>query len=169
MPNDSYSMGEHGYFVPTFATDNRIHREFRAKKYTFSQKIQYHPVLDKYVYSYSDGETDTEYLGYAETKYITPVLAKNLVTNSLFKSTAGWHGEYIGGDANDKDNSAAKVSVTAKNAKGKELIDNLKSGAFDATETYEPILRLEFQKNNSVVTNSGFYDHRFDIKNLAPG
>ena len=49
------------------------------------------------------------YYGYIDTKYDSPALLQNIVTNTEFKGTSGWVGTYNGSSANQKNVYGAKI------------------------------------------------------------
>lgn len=138
----------------------------RAKRLVYTHKSKLNPALNKIVYSYNEGEIE----GYTTTELITPNLITNFVTNNTFKSTSGWTGSCLAEVQEDFKNSEnrAEVEVIAIDSKGNSLIEDFKQGKF-VGKTYTPHLKVKFQSEHSVLVNSGFYDNRSIIKNLAPG
>jgi hypothetical protein len=90
IDNISYSANEnyekYGLFMPNIFDGVEhyitISKDFRGKKFVYSQKVLYNAVLDKYVTEYKQG--NTTWHCYEETEYQAPILISNLVTNSTF-------------------------------------------------------------------------------------
>lgn len=146
--------------------------QHKANRRVYTHKSRYNAALNKMVYSYNDGAIE----GFSNTEYLSPNLIENLITNNSFKSTSGWSGSYMTNDAGLANQGAtynALVSVSAKDPKdpnGKTLVEAFQDGSFSENNLeFSPCLQVKFQKAESVLVNSGFYDNRSIIKNLAPG
>ena len=141
----------------------------RASRIVYTHKSKFDSALNKLVYSYNNGQV----MGYTTTEYVTPNLIQNLITNHTFKSTSGWTGSYFGnsGSANQgAKNNAIVEAIALGSDKQTTLLDSFLNGNFGTdTSTFLPCLRVKFQTSSSVLINSGFYDNRNLIKNLAPG
>lgn len=162
------------YFIPDFTKEPSLSTEYRGKKYVFSQKTKFNKVLNTYAQAFSDG-TEEGCWRTTETKFISPNLIKNYVTNNLFKSTSGWTGSYIaasGAYANQSADYAASCEVKTDPSVLDALLNNSFSENPDIIE-YRPYISLNFPTTNNAVTstvvNSGFYDIRTSIENLAAG
>lgn len=170
MRNKSYTTSkEAAKYGFTFPVDFQFIEitQARAKRLVYTHKSKFNAALNKIVYSYNSGLVE----GYSTTDYITPNLIQNLVTNNTFKSTNGWTGSYFGYQeiANKGSEYNAIVESVAVTPAGRTLIEAFQSGNFATdTSTYTPCLRVKFPKEQSVLINSGFYDNRNLIKNLAP-
>lgn len=144
-------------------------KQYKVNRIVYTHKSRYNAALNKMVYSYNSGNVE----GFSNTEYLSPNLILNFVTNNSFKSTSGWTGSYMTNDsslANKGADNNALVEVVAMSASGKTLIDAFKEGNFsEDTSTYTPALKVQFQTKESILINSGFYDNRNNIKNLAPG
>lgn len=153
----------------------------RAMRKVYTHKSVYNPVLDKYVYYYTDTENNNlELCGFTETNYITSNIIENYVTNNTFKSTSGWRGATITDGEKvieSKDRIAKpKCEAIAIDESGTTLLDDIKSGAYAEkadTSIYEPCLKISgFGEDTSdqtqIITNSGFYDFRKENGNLEP-
>lgn len=172
MRGQSYTTTEaatkYGFTFPVGYTYGGITQN-RANRIVYTHKSKFSPTLNKIVYSYNSGQIE----GYTETEYVTPNLIQNLVTNNTFKSTSGWTGSYFGTSATANQGAELGATVEAIALGSDEqttLVDTFKDGTFGTnTLTFSPCLRVKFQDQKSVLINSGFYDNRNNIKNLAPG
>ena len=97
-------------------------------------------------------------------------MISNWITNpSGFKSTAGWSTAF---DNNTTSTAVPTVlKVEAIRAGNYTLINDLKAGAFSSDYTYTPYLiyQQSSARSNEIIVNTGFYDHRHEIKNLENG
>jgi hypothetical protein len=162
-------------FAPQ-ANDELISSLYRGDRYGFAQQSKYVPEIDRYVYLYKKDGDDTEYYGYQYNEYSSATTVSDIITNSGFKSIAGWTGhttEEIG----DK-SSVNKAEV--ENVYGRfdggfiSLTDDLQNEDYKPDEpgrTYLPYLKFSFKNNNGkqIVLNSGPYDHRYSIKEMPEG
>ena len=144
--------------------------KLRGMRTVYTHQSKYNPALNKIVYYYSSPE-GYRVAGYTETEYVTPNLIQNLVTNSTFKTVDGWRGtrwyaELGPGGIVDENKEKPYATVEAKTSP--DLIEALKKGEFNEATVYEPYLHIKFNHDNHCVVNSGFYDNRKIIKNLAP-
>ena len=146
--------------------------QYKANRRVYTHKSRYNAALNKMVYSYDGGAIE----GFSNTEYLSPNLIENLITNNSFKSTSGWSGSYMTDEADLANKGAtynALVSVSAKDPNdpnGKTLVEAFQDGSFSKNNLeFSPCLQVKFQKAESVLVNSGFYDNRSIIKNLAPG
>ena len=148
--------------------------DLRANRIVYTHKSKFNSALNKIVYSYDGGDIE----GYSTTEYITPNLVTNLITNNTFRSTSGWTGSCLApsGQTEIEDGKQVKLSNSKNKANvesiaidttGKDLISAFKEGV-GLENIYTPHLKVEFQSKYSVLVNSGFYDNRTIIKNLAP-
>jgi hypothetical protein len=136
--------------------------EKRGNRLVYTHKSKYNPALNKIVYYYNGGTV----AGYTETEYITPNLIENLVTNNTFKSTTGWTGSYAGGEANKGAELNAEVNSSTTPT---DLLTDMKEGNYKPDTAYSPCLRIKLKSGASVVVNSGFYDNRTKLSNIAAG
>jgi hypothetical protein len=136
----------------------------------YTHQSKYNPALNKIVYYYSSPE-GYQVAGYTETEYVTPNLIQNLVTNSTFKTVDGWRGTRWYAEPGPEgivDENKEKPYATVEAKTSPDLIEALKKGEFNEATVYEPYLHIKFNHDNHCVVNSGFYDNRKIIKNLAP-
>ena len=107
------------------------------------------------------------YYGYLDSNYDSPALKQNLVSNTLFESTSGWTGTTLGGG------KKAIVTNVCGRFDGNNFIsslEDLESGKFQSNiKNYKTYLKMEFPSANSVVINSGPYDHRTLLNNIVEG
>jgi hypothetical protein len=126
--------------------DTTISTWYKAQRYGFAQKTKYIPILNRYcnIYKNSSG---TEYYGYLDSKYTSPVLIANAITNSEFKGNTGWTGTYIGPEQNQKNIVGAKVESICGRFNGtvfQSAMDDLQNGTYSANNTYANYLQVEF-------------------------
>ena len=155
--------------------DTTISSWYRGSRYVFAQEGQYVPLLDRYCNKYKIN--DVEYYGYIDNEYYSPTLLKNMITNTEFKNTTGWHGTY----RITAPNAEAKgVSIETEyghfiNNKFSSVAEELSNGTYDPeyndsnteTEKYYPYLKVVVPAKgdayNPILINSGIYDNRFSI------
>lgn len=153
--------------------DTTISSWHRGARYGFSQKTVFEPKLERYVNLYKKGNTN--YRGYSESKFTSPELIQNLISNTAFKSTSGWTGAYYGGPltgetVQEKKNKKAAVRNVFGRFAGdvfSEAMDELAAGNFNsgAYDSYMKIY-LPSKLNDGVgpaVINSGPFDNRASI------
>ena len=151
-------------------SDTTISAWYKAKRYGFSQKTEYVPLLDKYCNIYKD-VNGTEYYGYLDSKYTSPILVNNMITNAEFKGNAGWIGSYRGSAKNYKDIVGAKVEPICGRFVSnlfQSAMDDLQNGNYGQDNVYTNYLQVEFPSKQSgssgILINSGFYDNRRAIE-----
>lgn len=161
--------------------------KFRGKRYGFTQKTEFIPVLNKYVNIYKKG--NEEYYGYEFTEYKSPLLIQNIITGSQFKSSSGWTGTYVLNEPyTDKEDiekikKSQKAEVNAIQARidGAFITstEDLKNGSF-ASQDYTPFMKFTIpspkddeeqllEYGNYAIINSGPYDNRKNIGNMQVG
>lgn len=170
-----------------FALPELVYKEItslRANRIVYTQRSNYNPALNKYVYYYRDKD-NSEIAGFTETEYISPNLIQNYVGNSTFKTASGWRGGTLTdiSGAIEQSNRIAKATCTAQavneaNETKTTLLDDLKNQEYDDGTVYTPCLDIKFPESEfqpspdypqkRVVVNSGFYDNRAIIGNLKP-
>lgn len=133
--------------------DAAFSHEFRGNRLVKKQLTTFDPVSNKYVGIYTEGEK--EIYGYTETKYISPAVVTNIVTNATeFVDTTGWTGGKGG-----LSTEAPVISVYTE------------PDAFDFTmdenQKYYSFLSFKFETVNDVICNSGINDNRSIIRNLV--
>lgn len=153
-------------------SDTTISSWHRGARYGFSQKTVFEPKLERYVNLYRKG--NAEYRGYSETKFTSPELIQNLISNTAFKSTSGWTGAYYGGaltgDVQEKKNKKAAVRNVFGRFAGEvfsEATNELAEGNFHSG-SYDSYMKIYFPNklNGGVgpaVVNSGPFDNRTSI------
>lgn len=154
---------KYGFYYPTGWRFVKIIPQ-RGDRIVYTHRSKYNPALNKIVYYYNNNTV----AGYYDTDYITPNLIQNLITNNTFKSTSGWTGSYYmaQGSANNQ-GSLYNAKITASTYPS-DLMSDFKNGTWSATTKYTPCLIVNFPSSQSRLVNSGFYDNRNLIKNLAP-
>lgn len=71
--------------------DEGYNNSFRAERYVRTQEYKYEEELERYVNKYAKDEDATEYYGYTETDYVSPVIVQNLIVNGeSIISSDGW-------------------------------------------------------------------------------
>ena len=191
---------QNGYFLPpglvieeqesAFLSDEEdtlISNWFRGKRFGFSPVTQYVPLIKQYCKKYYKRKGEgvelykgepVEYFGYLNTEFASALYADNIVTNTEFKSTAGWIGTYAGGTPNAKQDYGAKITpVFGLFTEGGfcSSEDALRNGTFEPG-IYTPYLKVEFpeigllsEDNRGILMNSGFSDAKYKLNNVAPG
>lgn len=145
-----------------------ISSKYRGRKYVFSQRSNFIPVLNRYVQEYKNPE-GTLFYGFQDTEYISPALVQNIISNNQFKNTSGWTGTRAAGV------NAAKAEVSSvygyfSDGTFVSALDDLSAGRYPvANVEYKPYLKLEFKSNTGFIVNSGPRDNRSIIKNMEKG
>lgn len=174
-----------------------LYTDARAERYSFAHQTDYIPKLDRYVYKYHKHIGDNEdlleenesidqdgfveytkedgtkerkvYYGYYDSKYYSPTLIQNIVTNSRFDSTSGWIGTRLA-----KNGDKAQIRNVYGYFNGMGVFVNsademLKGRPFNPNNpdlaAYLEITLWE----DSLVLNSGPYDNRIAIGNMEQG
>ncbi len=151
--------------------DTTISSWHRGARYGFSQKTVFEPKLERYVNVYTKGATN--YRGYSETKFTSPELIQNIISNTTFKNSSGWTGAYYGGPLTGTTEEKKNKKGSVKNVFGRftnkfvEASDELAEGDFNSG-LYAAYMKLYFpnQTVNGVgaaVINSGPFDNRISI------
>lgn len=180
----SYTVTQYNMSLPTgwsFSTqthDELISSLYRGDRYGFAQKSKYIPEIDRYVYLYKKDGDNTEYYGYQYNEYNSATTVSDIITNSSFKSAAGWTGHTTEEIGEKSEVNKAKVeNVYGRFNSGAfiSLTDDLQNEDYepDAQDrTYLPYLKISFEKNTDkkqIVLNSGPYDRRYSIKEMPAG
>lgn len=158
----------------------QISQNYKGNRYVFSQKTVYNSILDRYVKEYTRVEEDEEgkekpvtWHEYTETVYQSPNLIQNLITNTDFKQTTGWTGQYYSeadGDGKPINGNTIKqngVKIEAKTTP--DILTELANGSYSPEKEYIPYLYSEFPGSSGVLINSGIYDNRKKIENFSSG
>ena len=178
----------YGFYLPSFLELTTVEEasntsyvtvsgEYRAKRYGFSQKTLFVSPLNRYVGIYygpqydlkkpdENGNTTSNiYYGYLNTKYDSPILMQNFISNTQFKNDKGWTATKIGeGEMAGVENVAGRFSSSGSFI---NIIDELNSNL--STQEYSTYMKLTFNGGNSRVVNSGPYDNRYSIGNMETG
>ena len=155
-----------------------ISQEYRGERFVFSKKVLYNTTLGKYVTEYRDN-SDNTWHEYTETKYESPILIQNLISNTAFKSTTGWTGQYLT-ELAKRTNEEGEIIYEAKNGNqvktrgatrdvitDPDIIEDLLNGEYTEDTKYTPCLRAIFKTWDSILINSGTFDNRKVIKNFS--
>ena len=152
--------------------DTTISSWHRGARYGFSQKTVFEPKLERYVNLYKKGNVN--YRGYSESKFTSPELIQNLISNTTFKSTSGWTGAYYGGALTGNTQEKKNKKAAIRNVFGRfagdvfsKAMDELAAGNFHS-ESYSSYMKLYFPNKISngvgpAVINSGPFDNRTSI------
>ena len=175
---------EYGFYLPqnfevkaTQQEDNVatvISNKYRGNRYSFAQKQIYSPLLKRYLGEYvkTTGSDAGTYYGYADIVYTAPSFVDNLVTNTEFKNISGWTAAKLATDGEKPiiENVFGYFSGTDDAKKFVNAIDILDNA--DDLKQCKPYMKLVLNDSNgneSVVLNSGPYDKRTLIKEIAVG
>lgn len=139
------SSQEENQIWPPFASSTQFVDKYRGERIVRHQEATYDPILDKYIKIYTN-EAGEEVYGYTETKYVTPQLAKSLITNGTkFTTNSGW-----------KQNKAQSVKVVS-------IPSFEELPGFDISR----LSTLEYtQDQDSFLFNSGFKDNYLDVSEV---
>jgi hypothetical protein len=109
------------------------------------------------------------FYGFQDTKYISPALVQNVISNNQFKDTSGWTGTRFAGVNADKTVVSAVYGYFS-NGTFVSALDDLSAGRYPvANVEYKPYLKLEFKSSTGLVVNSGPRDNRNIIENMEKG
>ena len=174
-------------------TENvKLSGRYRGARYGFGHQGKYIPELDRYVnffngpsYEYPGKDeqgndttlSSTLYYGFEESEYISPTTIVNLVSSPDFSSRAGWVGTR---NSNSTESKKAEIEPVygrfTENGVFKSCIEDVQAGVYntfkDKTEEqggYKPYLKMTFHDSNSLVINSGPFDRRATMGNMAVG
>lgn len=154
--------------------DTTISSWHRGARYGFSQKTVFEPKLERYVNVYEkDGLED--YRGYVETKFVSPELIQNIISNTSFKNDAGWTGAYFGGTPTAEKASIRNVFGRFEGGEFIEALTALSRGTFNTEATaYNSYMKLwipspVMDSKGPVVVNSGPFDNRVSIGYMEKG
>jgi hypothetical protein len=122
----------------------------------------------------------TEYCGYVESEFNSTVLLQNLATNPEINSLSGWTRATSSSEGDRPDvevvygrfDSAAEEAfipaqqdlLTAGMIEGKSIFDY-----YTGKGLYKSYLKCTFYDNTGLILNSGPFDNRTLIKNMALG
>ena len=172
LQNDTYAIG-----IPQFCYQDgqniEISSLYRGARYVFSPDVVYEPILKQYSKIYSSGDTvPSYYYSYIQTEYKAPILIQNWVTNpNTYKSTSGWH---VARSANTAYPMELKNIATRQVGNVEyDIIDDLENNGlhepYTAKLDYKASGYTSSQDDIGLLVNTGFYDNRHSIKNLANG
>lgn len=166
----------YGLWFPSGWTPSET-TKYRADKKVYTQLSYYNPVLNKYVSKVTDGVNN--YAEYVESKYITPKLIQNYISNHTFSTTSGWKGSALLVPSSQvPDNFKdffGKCKAVALDANGRELQeDYLLKGESIKDISFVRALEFGSEKTGAeslvrCLINTGFRDNRNIIENLSPG
>lgn len=187
-PSEYEAVPDTPFFLPKeFTLYNKttgyLYTDARAERYGFAHQTEYSSKLDRYVYKYhkclyengqyigiekeEDGKTDKTYYGYQDSEYFSPELIQNIVTNSRFDSTAGWIGTRSSVDGEKA--VIRNVYGYFSNNKFHDSAEEIMQGKFNPNNSsLAAYLEITFKKD-SLVINTGPYDNRISIGDMALG
>lgn len=137
---------------PSFAKSMTISSVYRGDRLVRQAQTIYDATIDKYVYSYKEGQ----YYGYSETEYISPSIIKNFITQpNSFTSTSGWEvgGVKVGGEA-----KFPELSLQG--------LPDIREGIRE-NQNYISLLKYQSDRNGQYLFNSGFYDNRLSLDGVT--
>ena len=153
-----------------------ISQNYRGERFVFSKKVLYNTTLGKYVTEYKDNSNNTWH-EYTETEYESPILIQNLISNTTFKSTTGWTGQYLTelvektdeeGEYEAKNGNQVKTRGATRDViTNPDIVEDLLNGEYSENIKYIPCLRAIFKTWDSILINSGTFDNRKVIKNFS--
>lgn len=162
--------------------DTTVSNWYRGARYGFAQDAEYVPLLDRYCNKFyvksseanHDYSNDEEIYGFIHNEYNSPTLVQNVITNTEFKSTAGWVGTYSGRTPNAKQNYGVVVEPAYGRFVGKDfssVIKELQEGSYNVNNKYVSYLKITVPARTSldtpILVNTGFYDNRTLIDSVG--
>ena len=137
---------------PSFAKSMTISSIYRGDRLVRQAQTIYDATIDKYVYSYKEGQ----YYGYSETEYVSPSIVKNFITQpNSFTSTSGWA---VGGVKVSGETKFPELSLQG--------LPDIREGIRENQE-YISLLKYQSDRNGQYLFNSGFYDNRLSLDGVT--
>lgn len=152
-----------------------ISHEYRGERYVFAHNVLFNNVLNRYVTEYLDDTLKdkngdpVKWHEYTETKYEAPILIQNLISNTDFKTTTGWTGQYFQGVNGAPVNNVSRYGAKREVDTQPNIMDTILDGRYPEIEEYVPYLKATFSEMAATLINSGPFDNRKKIKNFSPG
>ena len=146
---------------PSFAKTMEISSNYRGDKLIRSAITKFDPTINKYVNIFE--KESTEYYGYVDTEYITPTAVQTYITQGEgFTSYSGWEtGGYW------TDDSKVKTEYPSLELIGIPDPRDVPMEEWADITNYRSFLRYSRTNAEQLLYNSGFADHRSQIKNLS--
>lgn len=149
--------------MPSFASSMEISSIYRGDKLIRQAITKFDSTIDKYVNVYE--RDDVTYYGYVQTDYVTPTAVSTYITQGEgFTSFSGWEtGGYWTNDTKTKTEYPALDLVGMPDPRDVNMED------WADVTNHRSFLRFKRTNSEQKLFNSGFADHRSQIKSLAPG
>lgn len=163
--------------------DSTLSSWYRGDRYGYAQQAIYVPLLEKYCQKFSRLEIDAEtgepiidevtkkpvikgeYLGYVDSKFVSPTLIQNCINNYNFESKAGWTAV----QSNDSQKPKVENVYGRFNGEFTTVTDEFYNGTYDPKNKYKAYMKMSFNNANEFVLNSGIRDNRTMIGDMPEG
>ena len=120
------------------------------------------------IYNLSITQTG-DYLGYEDTKFISPTLVQNYVNNYDFQSTGGWIATSSAQYSSSTCPTVQNVYGLFNNQTFTSIVDDFYQGSYDEANDYKAYMKISLFDKNQFVLNSGIKDNRIIIENIPIG
>ena len=133
----------------------QISTKYRGMRLVRQARTIYDSKIDKFVKEYrKEGDSNTVYYGFEETKYLSPNAVTNYIVNpSAFTSTTGWYTQ--------PNASGARATL--------ELATDPPFNATNATTTTTFTSYLKFPNNGGALINSSINSFKSSLEDLVEG
>lgn len=170
----TYSGGSDGYYIPKGMTRGPVSQEYRGRRYVYSPKYTYSPLLKDYLDIYTKGG---EQFGIRkQIEYKAPIMINDYATNGKnFKSTSGWRPCYIkDGSQSSKPSGIHTIELKALDSNDNDIYNQILAGQTIVEANYTPTLVLNSPGTSTTqylpaFVNSCLYDNRGKLKSLVNG
>lgn len=147
-------------------SDSALSSWYRGDRYGYAQQTVYVPLLEKYCQKFKSAIDKEEYLGYTDSKFVSPTLIQNCINNYNFESKAGW----VAVQSNNSEKPRVEnVYGRFNNKKFSTVTDEFYNGSYDPKNKYKAYMKMSFNNANEFVLNSGIRDNRTMIENMPEG
>lgn len=147
-------------------SDSTLSSWYRGDRYGYAQQTVYVPLLEKYCQKFKSAIDKEEYLGYTDSKFVSPTLIQNCINNYNFESKAGW----VAVQSNNSEKPRVEnVYGRFNNKKFSTVTDEFYNGSYDPKNKYKAYMKMSFNNANEFVLNSGIRDNRTMIGNMPEG
>lgn len=153
----------------TNTADYYVISQYRGRRYVFNFNHEYNSKLNQIADVFKSSDNTKTLFRVNKTEVETSSTVSELVTNGIdFQSASGWNAGHKG-EGSTEDN--AVIEWINESSSGNSILDDLINLDLDivANTNYATYLKIKFANSNSVAYNSGFFDNRAIIQNLANG
>ena len=115
-----------------------------------------------------------DYYGYTDSKFVSPTLIKNYITNSVFEGDGGWTATTSPTYSNQTSVTVEPVYCRINNNKHTTIVDDFLAGTYQEPaegqeNPYSSKMKMTFFNNKGFVLNSCIKDNRTEIEEMPSG